>query len=234
MIQLEIDNSDFRKSSIWKELDLVVTSPPYKDEDNYTDDLMEDMGAWAWDHLKDDTLFFINFGHLANFKSRPFRVAMMMEDMGFNWIDTITWTKNHFRPLQGNKRVNNLTEFIFMMGKGKPEIDRLAIGVPYADKSNATRWKAAGGVDKRCRGNVWDIKYETVVNKAQKLHNDRFPLDLPKFCIKLAGLEAGDVVGDPFSGSGTTAVACKEEGVDFLGTEIDKEHFDTAIKRLKY
>lgn len=223
-------NGDFRQQN-WPSLNLVVTSPPYKDEDGYTDGLIEDFGAWAWDHLKDNSWCFVNFGHLAGFKSRPFRVAMILEDCGFVWNDTITWVKNHFRPLQGNKRVNNLTEFIFVMAKGSPTMDRLAIGVPYQDKSNAKRWKAAEGRDLRCRGNCWEIPYETVTNKVQKLHNDRFPLALPKTCIQLSGIKEG-IVGDPFGGSGTTAVAAKGLGLDFFSTEINENHYIVGKSRI--
>jgi hypothetical protein len=53
----------------------------------------------------------------------------------FKLNDTIVWVKNHFTPLSGKKHLNNLTEFIFVLYKGKmPDLDRLSIGVPYKDK----------------------------------------------------------------------------------------------------
>ena len=106
--------SELDKSSV----NCIVTSPPYKDEDGYTDDLMLAWLEQAYRILKPNSILFMNFGHLAGFKSRAFRVAMMAEDVGFVWNDTITWVKNHYRPIQGNKRVNNLTEFIFILTKG--------------------------------------------------------------------------------------------------------------------
>lgn len=223
-------NGDFRQQD-WPSLDLIITSPPYKDEDGYSDDLIEDFSAWAWDTLKNNSFLFVNFGHLAEFKSRPFRMACMIQEAGFAWNDTVTWFKNHFRPLQGKKRLNNTTEFIFIFSKGKPDMDRLAIGVPYKDKSNAKRWKAAGGKDLRCRGNCWEIPYETIRNKKAKLHNDRFPLALPDMCIKLSGLKKG-IVGDPFGGSGTTALAAKNLNLDFYSTEINKEHYEVGKNRI--
>ena len=41
------------------------------------------------------------------------------------------------------------------------------------------------------------------------------------------------VVFDPFLGSGTTAVACKQLGINYLGFELDKEYYQTALNRLK-
>jgi len=216
----------------WPKSDLIITSPPYKDKDGYTEQLIRGFAERSYESLNDDSLLFCNFGHLAAFKSRPFRVAMMLEDAGFNWIDTITWVKNHYRPLAGKRRVNNLSEFVFMMGKGNPTIDRLSIGVPYQDKSNIKRWKATGGNDLKCGGNVWNIPYETVRNKKDKLHNDRFPVELPTRCIKLSAIPKKSLVLDPFVGSGTTALSAKLNGMEFFGTELDEEHFKTATRRV--
>ena len=133
---------------------------------------------------------------------------MEFKDAGFEWIDTITWVKNHYTPVQGNKRVNNLTEFIFKLAKGNNySLNRLSVGVPYTDKSNVGRYSDK---DLRCAGNVWYISYETIQRKDQKHHKDRFPVDLPRRCIKLSGIEKGSVVLDPFSGGMTTGVACQD------------------------
>lgn len=203
----------------------IITSPPYKNEDGYTDELMVAWLREAYRILKPHTCLFLNFGHLAGFKSRAFRVAMMAEEAGFKWNDTITWVKNHYRPIQGAKRVNNLTEFIFILTKGHPTFDRLAIGIEYADKSNVGRF---ADQDLKCRGNVWPLKYKTIQSKKQKRHNDRFPVNLPLWCLRLAAVDG--LVIDPFNGSGTTGVACKMLGLDYLGYEIDNEYVTYSRK----
>src|SRR4051812_22241089 len=137
-------------------VDLVVTSPPYKDIDGYTDALMVSTFIDIKRALKPNSLFFLNFGHLAEEKERPFRVLLMAINHGFKLAETFVWVKNHFKPIQGKKRVNNLSEFVFLLYKGKmPDLDRLSIGVPYKDISNAKRFN--GGINLRCRGNVWEI-----------------------------------------------------------------------------
>jgi site-specific DNA-methyltransferase (adenine-specific) len=211
-------------------VDLCITSPPYKDCDGYTPQLIMDIFSEAYRVQKSDTLLFLNFGHLAEDKFRPFSTCKLLMDIGYQLNDTFVWVKNHYKPIQGKRRVNNLSEFIFLLYKGKmPELNRLALGIPYVDKTNAKRFN--GGLDLHCAGNVWYIDYETITNKDQKLHNDRFPLELPEKCIKLCGYPV-NIVLDPFSGSGTTCLAAKQLGKDYIGIEISQENFDISSARL--
>lgn len=211
-------------------IDLCVTSPPYKDVDGYSDDLIRETFEEVYRIQKNDTLLFLNFGHLAEDKFRPFRVCSILMDIGYGLNDTIIWVKNHYKPIQGDKRLNNLTEFIFMLYKGNmPKLNRLALGVPYKDKSNANRF--AGGRDLKCGGNVWYINYETINRSEEKLHHDRFPVELPERCIKLCGYSV-EIVLDPFFGSGTTGIAAKNLGKSFIGIEKNPDFYSIATERL--
>lgn len=210
--------------------DIAITSPPYKDEDNFDIWKIGEVFTELYRVLKPKSLFFLNFGHLADFKSRPFITASMAQFAGFKWNDTIVWKKTQFSPIQGNKRLNNLTEFIFLLYKEEmPNLDRLSIGVPYEDKSNIGRYSDK---DLRCGGNFWEFGYETITSKKQKLHNDRFPLELPTRCIKLSGLSKNSLVVDPYSGSGTTALAAKNLNMNYIGFEINENNFKTSVERL--
>ena len=214
-------------------IDLCVTSPPYKDEDGYDANLICDFLIELYRIMKPGSLLFLNFGHLAGIKKRPFDVGMYAEGIGFTWIDTIAWIKNHYTPIQGSRRFNNLWEPIFMFCKGKmPAIDRLAIGVPYKDKLTAKRY--GKGKDLRCGGNVWHISYETLNAHNKKIHPDRFPIELPIRCMKLIPKTKERLtVLDPFSGSGTSAVAAVRHGWNYIGIEKDQEHYQNSLIRLK-
>lgn len=213
-------------------IDLAVTSPPYKDEDGYSDELITTVSKEVERVLKPNSLFFMNFGHLAEAKERPFKAMFLVLESGLKLGETFVWAKNHFKPIQGERRVNNLTEFVFMFYKGAmPKLDRLSIGVPYKDKSNAKRF--SDGRDLRCRGNLWEIPYETINKKSEKLHNDRFPVGLPEFCIKLSGIENGSLVLEPFSGSGTTLLAAKNLNKSFIGFELNPVNIAVCEERLK-
>ena len=234
-IQINLGNClDGLKQQPSESVDCIITSPPYKDIDKFDYQNQLDIFTECARVMKKDSLCFINFGHLAEQKSRPFRLVTLLEDniKDFNLQETFTWHKAQYSPIQGNRRVNNLTEFIFMFSKGKmPIINRLAVGVPYADENNAKRY--GGGKNLRCSGNYWYMPYETIHDRSQKLHNDRFPLELPTRCLKLANAKSDWLVLDPFSGSATTALACQQLGLNFIGWEINKNHYDIAINRLK-
>ena len=64
-----------------------------------------------------------------------------------------------------------------------------------------------------------------------KQHPTEKPVDLMKFYVGNSS-NIGDTVLDPFMGSGSTGVACKELGRNFIGIELDKQYFDIATKRI--
>jgi hypothetical protein len=72
--------------------------------------------------------------------------------------------RGHYKPITSRRFVHDCHEFIFHLTKrGDVLLDRLALGVPYADKSNIARWGHTAGRDLHCRGNTWFIPYRTVL-----------------------------------------------------------------------
>jgi site-specific DNA-methyltransferase (adenine-specific) len=140
----------------------------------------------------------------------------------------------HYKPINSPRFVNDAHEFIFhFTPEGRTPLDRLAVGVPYQDQSNVTRWRAAGG-GIRCRGNTWFLPYETIQDRAkERPHPATFPPRLPEYCIRLHGRARVQVVGDPFTGLGSTAVACAQLGVSFVGVEMDEGYLREAVERTR-
>jgi site-specific DNA-methyltransferase (adenine-specific) len=105
--------------------------------------------------------------------------------------------------------------------------------VPYQDASNVTRWQgAANGV--RCRGNTWFIPYETIQHRDRdRPHPATFPTKLPEQCLRLHGLSRVRVAMDPFTGLGSTAVACARLGIDFIGADVDDAYLTEAVTRVR-
>jgi len=248
-----------------KEVDVIVTSPPYNigiKYNKYDDtipreqylDWIEEVAKECKRVLKDDGSFFLNIGHKPKDFWVPWEVAFRLRKH-FVLQNVIIWVKSiaiqkedvgdypnikddiavgHYKPIPGKHFLNDCFEYIFHFTKsGKVELDRLAIGVPYQDKSNIGRWKSAKQ-DLRCRGNTWFIPYPTIWSREkQRPHPSPFPPKLPEMCIKLHGLSKTKLVLDPFMGIGNTAIACTKLGVDWIGFEIDEYYVEIAEKRLK-
>lgn len=232
-------------------IDIIVTSPPYNigvkynshnDKMKFEDYLtwMEKFGLACKRVLKDNGSLFFNIGDKASEGLKSFEVAKTLAK-NLRLQNTIHWIKHisvpeenvaigHFKPVNSDRFLNNCHEYVFHFTKTQTvKIDKLAIGVPYADKSNIGRWKSAKQ-DKRDRGNIWYIPYETV--QTEKEHPAAFPKGLPEMCIKLHGFNTETVVLDPFMGSGTTCVVAKQLRCKFIGFEIDGIYLDITKKKL--
>lgn len=231
-----------------KSVDVIVTSPPYNigvkynsHQDNMPFDeylnWIEDVAKECLRVLKDKGSFFFNIGDKPSDELRSLKVAERISKI-FRLQNTLHWVKSiavpeedinvgHYKPVNSKRYVNNCHEFIFHFTKnGDVNLDKLSNGVPYQDKSNIGRWNGVKK-DNRDRGDMWFLPYETVTNK--KMHPAMFPIKLPEMCIKLHGLEKGKlVVLDPFLGSGSTAIASKKLGCDYVGFEIDEEYCNIA------
>jgi site-specific DNA-methyltransferase (adenine-specific) len=140
----------------------------------------------------------------------------------------------HYKPINSERYLNDCHEFVFhFTPEGGTRLDRLALGVPYQDQSNVARWRSASeGV--RCRGNTWFIPYKTIQRRDRdRPHPATFPSKLPEQCLKLHGLSRIRTVLDPFTGLGSTAVACAKYGLDFEGVEIDEAYLREAVERTR-
>ena len=140
----------------------------------------------------------------------------------------------HYKPINSDRFLNDCQEFIFhFTPRGSTGLDRLALGVPYQDRSNIGRWQGASkGI--RCRGNTWFIPYETIQRRDRdRPHPATFPTRLPEQCLRLHGLSRAKVVMDPFTGLGSTAVACARLGMDFIGSDIDETYLAEAVSRAR-
>ena len=142
----------------------------------------------------------------------------------------------HFKPISSKRFLNDCHEYIFHFTKsGRVELDRLAIGVPYQDKSNIARWRHTRGSDLRCRGNTWFVPYETIQSREkERPHPATFPVQLAEWCIKLHGISRIETMLDPFLGIGNSAVVAQRCGVKkFIGFEIDENYLAEAKRRLE-
>lgn len=232
-------------------VDVCVTSPPYNigiAYRSYQDRLPRDQYlAWMAEVglaiarvLKPEGSLFLNVGSTGN---DPWIASDVADAMTRDLVlqNHIVWVKSlsigedtlgHFKPITSGRFLNNNHESIYHFTlSGRVAIDRLAVGVPFKDKSNIARWGHSR--DRRCAGNVWFLPYETVKSRSQKFdHPAGFPVELPERCIRLAGV-SDPLVLDPFLGAGTTLVAAERLGARGIGFEIDADYAARAAARLE-
>lgn len=243
-------------------IDLVVTSPPYNlgiNYGKYSDRLdrrsyLDWCTEWAAQIrrvLKGS--FFLNIGAAPSNPMLPHEIVMTLREF-FVLQNTIHWIKSiaidefcgdrpaatvrsfgHFKPINSPRFLNDCHEYIFHFTKsGRVQLNRLALGVPYQDKSNIARWSHTSGKDLRCRGNTWFVPYETIQSREkERPHPATFPVQLAEWCIKLHGAQHVETMLDPFVGIGNSAVAAQRCDVKkFIGFEIDNAYLNEARRRI--
>lgn len=213
---------------------------------------IEEVGIAVKQSLTDDGSFFLNIGNKLKDPWIAWDVAYVLRKYFvlqnvIHWVKSIAISKaqvgnypniagdiavGHFKPIMSNRFLNDCHEYIFHFTKyGDVHLDKLAVGVSYQDKTNIERWKAANKEDRRDRGNMWFIPYQTIQSRSkQRPHPATFPVKLPEMCIRLHG--NAKLVVDPFVGIGSAAVTAMRLGISFVGFEIDKEYLDATIDRI--
>ena len=231
-------------------VDIVVTSPPYNIGLRYGayDDRRAEAEYLDWltavadalrRVLRPDGSFFLNVSGSGTQPWLPFELAVRLRRF-FHLQNHIVWVKSittgagttgHFKPIGGERFLHQNHEHLFhFTGSGRVKLDRLAIGVPFQDKSNIRR--RGHPQDLRCRGNTWFIPYRTVQSRAEKFHHPgTFPIELPRWCVRLHGV-SDPVVLDPFAGTGTTLVAAELERGRGIGIELDPAYVAVARARI--
>jgi len=218
-------------------VDLTITSPPYdnlRDYNGYTFDfesiacelfrITKTGGVLVW-VVGDAT---INGSETGS----SFRQAIHLIDIGFKLHDTMLFEKNSstFPAKRNGNRYTQIFEYMFVFSKGKPKTVNLICDKPnkWAGHKDFSGKLKNPVPDYSPRTNIW--KYVTSFNGVK--HPAPFPEQLVHDHL-LTWTNSGDVVYDPFMGSGTTAVVSENLGRLWIGSEISNEYVQLANERLK-
>lgn len=175
----------------------------------------------------------------------PWRFAFAMQERGWYLRSDIIWHKPNPMPESVTDRPTKSHEYIFLLTKSpKYFYDHEAIkedavtepaernresydvGFPGGARFSAgTRVYGADG--KRNKRDVWSVN----VKPYKEAHFATYPPELIEPCI-LAGSKEGDIVLDPFSGSGTTGEVALQNGRHYIGLELNPEYAKLSEKRL--
>ena len=244
-------------------VNLIVTSPPYADKrknvyktisaDRYVEwflPISEELKRI----LNPTGSFVLNIKEKAvNGERHTYVIELILEmrKQGWLWTEEYIWHKKNCYPGKWPNRFRDAWERCLHFNKQKKfKMFQEAVMEPIGDwadyrlahlsendkvryesnsKSgfgkNISRWI---GREKVYPTNVLYLSTEC----NNKLHSATFPVSLPSWFIKLF-TEEGDIVLDPFIGSGTTAVACKQLNRKYIGIDIEKEYCDLVKKRIR-
>lgn len=238
-------------------IDLVVTSPPYdslRDYDGTPWDrsvfrvmaqglvrVLKPGGVIVW--IVNDMV--INGSE----SGTSFYHALYFKRLGLNLHDTMIWNKGGSISFPDRNRYQGCFEYMFVLSKGKPKSINL-----IRDKPNKYTGTKVHGTNRQKNGttvyksfvklgngrkvqpygirlNIWDIQ-PVKSSIEQTGHPAQFPESLAYDHI-ITWSDPGDIVLDPFMGSGTTGVCAIKADRNFIGMEVCREYYDMARKRLR-
>ncbi len=256
------DCLEFLKKQGSQTIDLIITSPPYADKRKKTYEGIPEKDYVKWflpislelkRVLKSKGSFVLNIKENAINGERSTYVLELILEMrkqGWLWVEEYVWNKknsfpgkwpNRFRDswerclhFTKEKKFNMYQEQV-MVPMGEWAEDR--IKNPVKNDNIRLESKAKSGLGRQV-GN-WakrDMAYPTnVLHLATECgnvnHSAAFPVTLPTWFIKLF-TKKGDMVLDPFIGSGTTGVAAMDLERNFIGTENNKKYYKVGVKRI--
>ena len=234
-------------------IDMTVTSPPYDDMRNYSgstfcefESIVKELyrvtkkgGVVVW-VVGDQTI-------MGNETGTSFRHALYFKQVGFNLFDTMIYLKPPRGAVGNNNTYWQTFEYMFVFSKGKPKTINL-----IKDRENKDERKGDTGTKRMYDGtllklnragyskygrrtNVWKYligKGHSASDKIAYEHPAIFPEKLAQDHI-LSWSKNGDIVFDPFMGSGTTAKMAILNKRKYIGSELSREYCEIAKKRIE-
>jgi site-specific DNA-methyltransferase (adenine-specific) len=254
-----IDGMNQMKS---ESVDMVVTSPPYDQLRTYNNedieavwnfDVFKDVAKELYRVMKPGGTIVWVVGDAVidgSESGTSFRQALHFKDIGFNLHDTMIYEKNGptYPAHPKSTRYSQVFEYMFVLTKGSPKtvnilMDRKnkwagtsTFGISSnRQKDGELKTKKRSSVSEYgARYNIWKINGgmgHSTKDKIAYEHPAIFPETLAEDHIK-TWTNPGDLVLDPFSGSGTTAKMCLKTNRNFIGFEMNEEFYKLSQQRI--
>ena len=243
------DCIEFMKKMEDNSVDLTVTSPPYDKLRNYNGfnfdcrNVAKELyritkrgGVVVW--VVGDAIV------LGNKTLTSFKQALFFQQIGFNVHDTMIYKKKN-TPFMRSNAYTNCFEFMFVFSKGKPKtFNPIKEPTVRNGKEMLVCNKKADGINhkvlkelkkEKTKNNIWEYAVGLGGSTRDKIafkHPAIFPEKLAQDHI-ISWSNKGDLVFDPFVGSGTTCKMAKILGRKFLGCDISSEYISIANQRIK-
>ena len=234
-------------------IDLVVTSPPYDKMREYEGYRLE-----GFEHIAIDLYRVIKVGGVVvwvigdqtikgNETGTSFRQALYFKEIGFNLFDTMIYLKPPRGAVGNNKTYWQSFEYMFVFSKEQPKTINLIkdrknkearkgdTGTKRLPDGSLLKLNREGYSEYGRRTNVWEYNIGNGHSASDKIahkHPAIFPEKLAEDHI-LTWSNEGDLVYDPFLGSGTVALMAELNDRNYLGSEINANYCEIARERLR-
>jgi DNA modification methylase len=202
---IRVSNVDpLDSTAIWpNNIEVTICRIPIRKRDGYSKEgvrkLAERLKA---NTVKNGIVFLICYSP-NECKSRPFEVASIMADVGFEHIDNIILNKSWLPGKRSESNLVNSHEYVLYFCNGKVwKLDRLPLK-QYLKIDD----------EQSCPGNSWTIETGSL--------EDSYPLDLAELLIRMTDVLPGSVIFDAYMGTPATLQACLKLGHSFYGFETD-------------
>ncbi len=250
-MSLELINADVNNwitSIDDNSVDLVVTSPPYdniRDYKGYTLDISSlitelyrvvKQGAYVIWNISDQTV-------KGSETCSSFKQALLFVEAGFRLHDTMIYVKRNPMPSSG-KRYHQSFEYVFCFSKGPPlTFNPITVPTKYGHLDCNQGYRGADGVKKYKKTkrnpytkvrNVFEYSIggghttkDLDAHKHPAIMHEQLAIDMVT-----SWSNEGDLILDPFCGSGTTGVACIKNNRSFIGVDISEDYCLLAASRM--
>lgn len=232
-------------------IDLTVTSPPYDNLRTYNGYSFpfEEIARELFRVTKEGGVLVWVVGDATTNGSETgtsFKQALYFMECGFKLFDTMIYAKPPRGAVGNNKGYWQTFEYMFVLSKGSPKTINLICDRENQESRNGDRGTKRyengdlksiqrGGYGKLGRRtNIWEYKVgkgKSTKDTVAHQHPAIFPESLAQDHI-LSWSNKGDLIYDPFMGSGTTAKMCVLNGRSFIGSEISRQYCEVIEDRL--
>lgn len=231
-------------------IDLTVTSPPYdnlRDYEGYSFDF-EGIAQQLFRVTKCGGIVVWVIGDAVVNGSETgtsFQQALFFKEVGFKLHDTMIYKKDS-SPFPEQNRYNQCFEYMFVLARGKPKtFNPIKVATIWKSKNNTSTQRGKDGIlvpqkyergfDTKTKSNIWKYSVghmKSTTDKVAHEHPATFPEKLAQDHI-ISWSNKGDIVLDPFNGSGTTTKLARLGDRKYVGIDISEKYCKIANDRLK-
>lgn len=184
-------------------VDICITRMPIRKRDGYDKNMIEEFAKRLRGSMTANGLVFLICYAPMEDKGRPFEIASIMKQAGFNHVDNIVVERSWLPGKRSESNLVNSHDYVLFFCNGKVwTVDRLPIQ-EYLGMNDSVS----------CPGNTWKVETGSL--------DEAYPIDLAQLLVTMADQLPGSMVFDPFMGAQSGLMAAVNVGHSFVGFEKD-------------